>query len=143
MWILVIAAIAIPNLLSSRIAANQASAVGACRTINTAEITYAATFNIGYSSSLTQLGPGPAGTDFTPSAADLIDRVLAEGSRSGYTFIYTPGPEIDGRVTTYTLNANPITPGTTGTNFYFTDETGVIRQSSEGPATAESPPVAG
>ena len=48
--ILIIAAIAIPNLLRSRIAANEASAVGSMRTINTAEITYASTYpSVGYS----------------------------------------------------------------------------------------------
>ena len=56
--ILIIAAIAIPNLLRSRIAANQASAVGSCRTINTALITYASTFNTGYASTMVSLGPG-------------------------------------------------------------------------------------
>ncbi len=45
--ILIIAAIAIPNLLRSRIAANEASAVGSLRTINTAEVTYASTYPTG------------------------------------------------------------------------------------------------
>jgi len=55
--ILIIAAIAIPNLLRSRIAANQASAVGSCRTLNTAEVTYASTFNVGFSADLYSLAP--------------------------------------------------------------------------------------
>ena len=55
--ILIIAAIAIPNLLRSRIAANQASAVGSLRTLNTAEITYATTYNTGYTANLRELGP--------------------------------------------------------------------------------------
>ena len=55
--ILIIAAIAIPNLLQSRIAANQASAVGSLRTLNTAQITYASTYNTGYSDSLANLAP--------------------------------------------------------------------------------------
>ena len=55
--ILIIAAIAIPNLLRSRIAANQASAVGSLRTFTTAEITYATTYNTGYTSNLGYFGP--------------------------------------------------------------------------------------
>ncbi len=82
--ILIIAAIAIPNLLQSRIAANQASAVGSIRTINTAAITYASTYNIGYSSTLANLGPS-ASTP-TSATASLIDSVLSAGSKSGYNF---------------------------------------------------------
>ena len=66
--ILIIAAIAIPNLLRSRIAANQASAVGSLRTLNTAEVTYATTYNVGYSQSLGESGPGPAGNPAVPNA---------------------------------------------------------------------------
>jgi len=75
--ILIIAAIAIPNLLRSRIAANQASAVGSLRTLNTAEVTYATTFNTGYTSTLGDLGPPSAGVLPTATAAGLIDSVLS------------------------------------------------------------------
>ncbi len=139
--ILIIAAIAIPNLLRARIAANQASAVGSLRTINTAAITYASTYNIGYPASLAALGPAQGG-QLTAEAADLIDPVLASGSKSGYAFTYTPGEkDAEGRIEAYTVSANPITPGTTGTNFYFTDQSGVIRRDAEQPATVESPPL--
>ena len=141
--ILIIAAIAIPNLLRSRIAANQASAVGSLRTINTAEITFASTYNSGYSTTLADLQP-PAGTaQPTVSAAGLIDSVLAAGVKSGYSFAYAPGPSVGGRYDTYTLNANPVTVGTTGTNFYFTDHSGVIRQNSTATASASDSPLAG
>ena len=140
---LIIAAIAIPNLLRSRIAANQAAAVGSLRTINTAAITYAATYDRGYPTSLAALGP-PAGRAPDADAAGLIDEVLASGTRSGYVFTYTPGEkDADGRVDKYTLHADPATPGTTGLNYYFTDETGVIRQEADKPANEESPPIAG
>ena len=89
--ILIIAAIAIPNLLRSRIAANQASAVGSLRTIQTAEITYSTTFNSGYSSTLAYLGPPSSGTNVTSSASGLIDSVLSAGTKSGYSFTYTAG----------------------------------------------------
>ena len=139
--ILIIAAIAIPNLLRSRIAANQASAVGSCRTINTAMVTYATTYNTGYAGTLLAVGTGA--TPPTASAAGLIDSVLAAGNKSGYTFAYTAGSAVGGRINTYTLTAVPQTVGTTGTNFNFTDETGVIRQSSTGAASAASSPVGG
>src|SRR5271169_5406976 len=79
--ILIIAAIAIPNLLRSRIAANQASAVGSLRTLNTAEITYSSTYNSGFTATLTYLAPN--GTSATPAstAAGLIDSILASGSK--------------------------------------------------------------
>ena len=107
--ILIIAAIAIPNLLRSRIAANQASAVGSCRTINTALITYASTFNTGYSGTLLALGPGASPP--TASAAGLIDSVLAAGNKSGYGFVYTAGSIVGGRINTYTITAIPANSG--------------------------------
>jgi type IV pilus assembly protein PilA len=140
--ILIIAAIAIPNLLRSRIAANQASAVGSLRTINTAEITYASTYNAGYSSTLSDLAPPGSGNP-TSTAAGLIDSVLAGGVKSGYSFTYTPGSTVGGRIDTYELYANPVTVGTTGTNFYFTDHSGVIRQNSSATASASDSPLAG
>jgi len=139
--ILIIAAIAIPNLLRSRIAANQASAVGSLRTINTAEITYASTYNAGYSPDLTSIGPGA--TPPTAALAGLIDSVLAGGVKSGYGFAYVAGAPVSGRIDTYTLNANPTTPGTTGSNYYFTDESGVIRQNSAAQASAADSPIGG
>jgi len=61
--ILIIAAIAIPNLLRARIAANESSAVSSVRTINTAEVTYQSAYpTVGYSSTLGALGPGGVGT---------------------------------------------------------------------------------
>jgi type II secretory pathway pseudopilin PulG len=141
---LIIAAIAIPNLVRSRIAANQASAVGSLRTINTAAITYASTYNQGYPTSLAALGPPRSGAAPDADAADLIDEVMASGTRSGYVLTYAPGEKgADGRVDKYTLHADPATPGTTGLNYYFTDETGVIRQETDRPANEQSPPIAG
>src|SRR5579872_7096555 len=108
--ILIIAAIAIPNLLRSRIAANQASAVGSCRTLNTAEITYSSTYNQGFSYSLGYLEPPTtAGANPTSTAAGLIDSVLGSGSKSGYSFTYSPGPsDSTGRINTYGIVAVPI-----------------------------------
>src|SRR3954471_24757379 len=87
--ILIIAAIAIPNLLRARMAANEASSVGSLRTINTAEVTYADTYNKGFSRDLESLG----GADCASSTADaahacMLDPVLSSGHKSGYRFTY-------------------------------------------------------
>jgi prepilin-type N-terminal cleavage/methylation domain-containing protein len=149
--ILIIAAIAIPNLLRSRIAANQASAVGSLRTLNTAEVTYATTYNTGYSGSLGNLGPPSAGTTPVATAAGLVDEVLSGGGgtastsvKSGYSFIYSPGAtDVSGKINTYSITATPISVGTTGTNYYFTDQSGVIRQNSTAVAASSDSPLAG
>src|SRR3974390_3151776 len=86
--ILIIAAIAIPNLLRSRMAANEASAVGSLRTINTAAVTYSTTYGIGYPAALSNLGPAATASSTT---ADLVDSVLSSGIKSGYSFTYTQG----------------------------------------------------
>jgi type IV pilus assembly protein PilA len=141
--ILIIAAIAIPNLLRSRIAANQASAVGSLRTINTCEITYASTYNAGYTSSLVALGPPAGGAQATPSAAGLIDSLLAAGTKSGYSFVYSAGTPANNQINTYTLNANPVTVGTTGQNYYYTDQTAVIRQNTSATSSSSDSPIGG
>ena len=132
--ILIIAAIAIPNLLRSKMAANESSAVGSLRTINTAEVTYATAYpNIGYSSTLGALGGTAVGCAAAAGASQLnaclIDNVLATAvnvatAKSGYYFTFAPGAVAG---TGYTVQAPPSTPGTTGQRFFFTDQTGVIR----------------
>jgi len=111
--ILVIAAIAIPNLLSARMAANESSAVGGVRTINTACITYAATYSdVGFPAALANLAS--ASTE-TATTADLIDTSLASAAKAGYNFAYVAGtPNPSGVIDTYTLNANPAAPGGSG-----------------------------
>ena len=88
--ILIIAAIAIPNFLRSRIAANQASAIESMRVISTGEVTYATTYGTGFSTSLAYLGPPASGQQRSSTAAGLVDDTLAAGYKSGYTFVYTP-----------------------------------------------------
>jgi type IV pilus assembly protein PilA len=152
--ILIIAAIAIPNLLRSRIAANQASAVGSLRTLNTAEVTYSVTYNTGYTATLGDLGPPAAGSNPVATAAGLIDSILAgsaasgatatTSSKSGYVFVYsTSGTDASGRINTYSITATPLTVATTGTNFYYTDMSGVIRQNSTAVAGSTDSPLAG
>ncbi len=128
--ILIIAAIAIPNLLRARIAANESSAASAIRTINTAEVAYYTSYQQ-YSAALTALGPGgPTAVCPAPPVAAtscLIDGVLANNGvvagqgKSGYSFTET------GTLTTYNTEANPLTPNTTGVRSFCSVEDGVIR----------------
>ncbi len=137
--ILIIAAIAIPNLLRSTMAANESSAVGSLHTVNTACTTYSSTYGLGFPPTLASLGPSPAPD---PTAADLVDAVLANGAKSGYTFVYTPGaPDADGVITTYTINANPAAQDQTGVRYFFTDDSGVIRFTVGGAAGANDTPI--
>ena len=133
--ILIIAAIAIPNLLRSKMAANEASAVATMRTLNTSGVAYSTTYGT-YPTHLTDLGPAS-----TPSstAADLIDSVLAldPAIKSGYTFVWTAANSNS----TYTLTATPVTQGVTGQRGFFTDQSGVIRADTAGTATASSTPL--
>jgi type IV pilus assembly protein PilA len=132
--ILIIAAIAIPNLLRSRMAANEASAVGSVRTINTSAVTYSSTYpNAGYPATLAALGPGGvtcAGATSTNSC--LIDNVLATGTKSGYTFTWAG----DGNTPSvgYTVKGTPVTVGTTGQRQFCSDQSGVIRYDPTGSA---------
>jgi type IV pilus assembly protein PilA len=136
--ILIIAAIAIPNLLRSKMAANEASAVGSLRTLNTACVTYSTTYGTGYPAALANLGPGAPATAAT---ADLIDGVLSAGTKSGYTFAYAAGAAVGGVIPTYTVTADPVNRGTTGQRGFFTDQSGVIRANPTATATAASPPI--
>jgi len=150
--ILIIAAIAIPNFLRSRVAANQASAVGSLRTLSTAEFTYSSTYGQGYSATLGALGPPSSGlADSTHSG--IVDSVLSgtatggasamTSTKSGYRFTYSPGTVVNGQIVSYTITVDPVTRGTTGTNSYFVDQSGVVRQNSTTQASATDSPLAG
>jgi type IV pilus assembly protein PilA len=138
--ILIIAAIAIPNLLRSKMAANEASAVSSLRTLNTSSVAYSTSYGV-YPTNLTDLGPLTGGaTTPTSLMADLIDSVLATASaapgKSGYTFTYTGTAG-----SSYTITAQPVTVGVTGQRYFFTDQSGVIRANPSGAATVSSSPL--
>jgi len=64
--------------------------------------------------------------------------------KSGYNFGYTPeGTDASGRINGYSFIAWPVTVGTTGTNYYFTDQLGVIGQNSTAQTTSSDSPIAG
>ena len=140
--ILIIAAIAIPNLLRSKMAANEASAVGSLRTLNTACVTFSTTYG-GYPGSLTIMGGEGTSALPTSTSAALIDNVLQTGIKSGYSFSFSAGTaDAAGNIDNYLINAAPITPGVTGIRYFFTDQTGVIRANSAGAvATSASTPI--
>jgi type IV pilus assembly protein PilA len=128
--ILIIAAIAIPNLLRSRMSANEASAVGSLRTINTAEVTFATTYpSVGFAN-LASLG-GAAATCATAAGATsttacLIDDVLATTAvKSGYTFTATPGAQTPS--VTYASTGYAQVQGQSGQREFCSDQSGVIR----------------
>jgi len=146
--ILIIAAIAIPNLLRSRMAANEASAVGSIRTMNTAAVTYNTTYGIGYPTTLAQIGT--TGTTVSCTNAELLDSVLTAGSKSGYTFALVAGTVsvasslvptgcTAGKVDGYVVTAVPATPGTTGQRGFCSDGSGVIRYNASSTAGYTSP----
>jgi type IV pilus assembly protein PilA len=123
--ILIIAAIAIPNLMRARMSANESSAAGSLRTINTAEVSYATTYpTVGFAA----LGSlGPSGTPCAPTSTNgcFIDVFLATSAsaapgKDGYIFTVTP------TVTTYTSLADPVTINQSGTRSFCSDQSGVI-----------------
>ncbi len=145
--ILIIAAIAIPNLLRARIAANEASAVASLRTINTAEMTYLISYpTTGYSITLAALGPATAGACATPTATNacLLDFTLSSASttalaKSGYYFGVANGTTATTPVSTYTAGAAPSAYNTTGVRGFCSVENGVIRAT---PGASGAAPIA-
>jgi prepilin-type N-terminal cleavage/methylation domain-containing protein len=109
----IIAAIAVPNLLQSKAAANEASAISAIR-VGSGQ----------YATNLTALG-----------TANLIDSVLASGTKDGYSY------SASGGANNFTVNAAPVTAGSTGTRYFFSDESGVIRYATGAAATVASSPL--
>jgi prepilin-type N-terminal cleavage/methylation domain-containing protein len=150
--ILIIAAIAIPNLLRARMAANESSAVQSMRTIFTAEMAYNAAgwtnggATIGFSAQLPDLGgAGAACSAPTFTAACQLDDFIANAtstasSKSGYYFTYSP---VAGGTTNFgfTLNGDPVVRGQTGQRSFFADQTGIIRANSTGAAGSGDNPI--
>jgi type IV pilus assembly protein PilA len=126
--ILIIAAVAIPNLLRSRIAANESSAVASVRSISTAEQAYAAAYPTqGFAPTLSSLG-GTSPCAPTSTSACLIDDTLSTGTKSGYSFAAAGGdPSAQGANTTYAVGAAPVTYNQTGVRMFCAIQDGVVR----------------
>jgi len=150
--ILIIAAIAIPNLLKSRMAANEASATATIRMLNNAEVMFAATFSSGYSDGFNRLGPPTGGQQPDFNNADLVDPVLSGRTgignntafmKGGYIFTYQPAGTNTtfGYIAAYAISADPQARGSSGQRSFFTNEPLVIRANSTTTATASDPPI--
>ncbi|OFV81748.1 MAG: hypothetical protein A3D93_05295 [Acidobacteria bacterium RIFCSPHIGHO2_12_FULL_67_30] len=143
--ILIIAAIAIPNLLKSRMAANESATVGNMKTIGTALATYTSIYGTcGYPDSLTRLGPG---TPPTPAAAGLLDAVMANDNfnKQGYVYTYAltngAGDCVGAPGADFELEAQPSVQNKTGIRGFFMDSSMVIRYDPDGDADISSPTV--
>jgi type IV pilus assembly protein PilA len=141
--ILIIAAIAIPNLLRSRMAANEASAVGSIRTMNTAAISFYSTYGDGFPPNLSSIGTATPAAVVSCQNAQLVDSVLTAGTKSGYSFKLLPGTNpvtttpsgcTTGNSDGYSVIATPTTVGTTGQRSFCSDGSGVIRYDATGAA---------
>ena len=123
--ILIIAAIAIPNLLRARMAANESSAVASIRTINTAEVTYNSTYpTVGFGT-LANIGAGAGVCTPSSTTACLIDSVLTLGTKSGYLFTATVvagTPNVS-----YVAAGKPVTLNQTGIRAFCSFEDAVLR----------------
>jgi type IV pilus assembly protein PilA len=136
--ILIIAAIAIPNLLRAKIAANESSAAASVRTIVTANIEYSTSYpGNGYAKNLASLGPADATCSAGPASTNacIIDLVLASGTKSGYTLASTGGQAVNGANTQFNASATPVTANSTGVKGFCADEDGVVR--SENPSSSK------
>ncbi len=124
----IIAAIAVPNLLQSKAAANEASAIASCRNLVTAEITY-----------FTTKGSGKYGALADLVTQELIDNVLGSGQKDGYNFALAGAGAVDN----FTITATPVTVGKTGNRGFFSDATAVIRYTLDGSAPTAASPALG
>jgi len=128
--IMTIAALAFSSVIRARQNANEMAAVTSCRTGATAAQNF-------YANAYPHTYPGALQDLALPdSDPPYIDSVLASGTRQGYSFTYN---RIDPE--TFTLNADPTSPGKTGIRYFFVDETGVIKANATGQATAGDPAI--
>ena len=134
--ILIIAAIAIPNLLRAKISANESAAAAAERTLVTAMVTYAGAYpNVGYAAALANLGPSAA-SPCTPSPinACLVDSVLASGNKSGYNFTAAGQNPVSGVFSGFLTTAVPASTNITGVKGFCAIDELAIRYVSPSPA---------
>jgi len=133
--ILIIASIAIPNLLAARRQANEAAATEAIRTINAAQISYSSAYpTVGFASTLSALG----GTTCTPpssSSACLIDSQVASGTKNGYTFTLSGATGTP--AATYQIIASPTVPNQTGVRYFCSSPDVVVRVSMSAISTCD------
>jgi type IV pilus assembly protein PilA len=121
--ILLISAIAIPNLLRSKMSANESSATGSIRSIVTAQVTYSSTYGVGYAPDITTLGSPTTPCVAIQAAACLLDPVVSTGTKSGYTLgTSTTDPNIE-----FVATAVPTGLNQTGNRSFCGDETLTVK----------------
>ncbi len=139
--ILIIAGIAIPNLMKSKMTANEAAAVEALRTLNSTAVMYSMSYG-GFPHQISDLGPASGSPNPSSASADLIDSVLATGVKTGYKFSFqVVSADPAGNVLAYSITAVPTVPGTSGQRSFYTDQSGTIRATSSGTADSTSTPI--
>jgi type IV pilus assembly protein PilA len=140
--ILIIAAIAIPNLLRARMQANEASAAASIHAVNTAEMSYSSAFpSLGFSANLSNLGDG--GVSPCPGSATAscyIDENLASGTKSGYLFTFT-GDTTNTPALHYDLHVDPVARGTSGQRSFYSSDANVTRFNVSAPASSADSPL--
>ncbi len=130
--ILIIVSIAAPKLNNARIYAQETSAIGAIRTIHTAQVQYFSTYGR-FANTLTELGPPTSGSA-SPAAADLVHEDMGSGTKGGYKFVLAATP------TGYTINASPVAFGSTGKRTFYSDQSMAVHQNyGQDPAGPNSP----
>jgi type IV pilus assembly protein PilA len=142
--ILIIAAIAIPNFIRSKMRANESAAVSNLRNINTANTVYLTTYGIGFSTSLGKLGGNTAIVD--SNNAGLLDSVLSgtgmTSTKSGYLYTYAvTATAPNGEPVAYSVTADPSNYGVTGERHFYTDQTAIIRFNTSVAATSTDTPI--
>jgi type IV pilus assembly protein PilA len=130
--ILIISAIAVPSFLRSRMRANEASAVASIRTIDTAAVTYSVSYpDLGFPTNLSMLG-GADPCAASSTTACLVDDTVAQGTKSGYAFVWV-GDGAKPSVS-FTITGAPQAPGSSGQSTYCSDQTAVIHVDPSGAA---------
>ena len=139
----IIAAIAVPGLLRARMAGNEASAIGSLRAVNSAQLTYSTSCAQGYARSLPELGSPPTAGGQAFISPDLA---VSPAVKSGYTLTFTGGTNVTGAAVScttlagvpqdaYFLDAVPVSPGSSGTRYFGTNQAQSIFQHTA-PVTA-------
>jgi type IV pilus assembly protein PilA len=136
--ILIITTVAIPNLIHTRMTANEASALKSLQVFNTACVSYLSTYG-SFPHNQSDLGP-PANGTISKTGADILGSDLAPSggavvSKSGYVFRYTAGPaSASGNINSYTITADPEQFKESGVRRFYTDEKGAVTYTTDNTA---------
>ena len=132
--VVILLAVAIPNMMTARANAAETVVIREIQTIHQAQIQYQSQFGK-FASTLVELGP-PASGAAGPTAANIIPASLASGEKDGYVFTMIP------TAAGFAVNANPKVFGSTGRRTFYSDENGVVHQNwGRDPATPNSPEI--